>query len=165
MFISLSKTIGRVGGLRIGVGKRITSKNAWYMFLILAFVYTCQLMVYMCVVALWCVYAMCYGMWWLIKTMIMGIISMTKGGAAVASKAVAEKRISESPYYDTAHTTTSKRSSSEVSVNNLIQQPILTSYTEDSMADIANDYRFCSRCGKPITPGNSFCIACGKPIG
>lgn len=76
MFITLSKTIGKIGGVRIGVGKRITSKNAWWMLMLLSFAYIFKAMWYMCIFSLWLMYAMCYGIYWLISSMIKAIIRM-----------------------------------------------------------------------------------------
>lgn len=67
MFISFSKAIGKVGGFRIGVGKRINSKNAWWMFLLYACVCCFQLMWYGVILAFWLMYAMFYGIYWCFK--------------------------------------------------------------------------------------------------
>ena len=78
MFISLSKTIGKFGGFRIGIGKRITSKNAWWMLLIICTVCIFQLMWYLLIVVFWLLYAMCYGIWWCIKKLIQKISGSKK---------------------------------------------------------------------------------------
>ena len=162
MFISLSKTIGRVGGFRIGIGKRITAKNAWWMFLIMAFVYLGQFMWYMLVLMFWLMYAMCYGMWWLMKAMFKGIASLFSGGASLTGKAV--KAIRESD--DRAITTKSISSPANLNSNNNYPQMQPTSYVNMNQGSEENVYKnkFCTECGKPITPGNKFCTACGKPV-
>ena len=163
MFISLSKTIGRVGGFRFGVGKRITAKNAWWMFLILAFVYLGQLMWYMCVVMFWLMYAMFYGMWWLMKAMVKGIIALFSGGAAVAGKAIEAKRENDARAIDTARITETKSFDTNSFDTKPHIQPVAFSNTEQSDNGV-NKNKFCPECGKPITPGNRFCIGCGKPV-
>lgn len=73
MFISLSKTLAKVGGIRLGVGMRMTKKNApsfivgilvYYMFY-----YTFKLMWYALVASFWLMYAGIYGMIWMMKKM------------------------------------------------------------------------------------------------
>ncbi len=58
MFISLSKVLGKVGGLRIGAGMRITNKNAWWMGLIISMVYLFKFMLYLLVLGGWMLYAL-----------------------------------------------------------------------------------------------------------
>ena len=73
MFISISKTIARFGGFRIGIGKRITKKNWWYFGVFLFFYGMVMLCWYAILAALWLIYAMCYGIWWCIKRIIQAI--------------------------------------------------------------------------------------------
>lgn len=61
MFMSFSKTIAKVGGFRFGIGMRLTKSNALWYFLVLAVVYTCQLVWYGAVLAFWLMYALFYG--------------------------------------------------------------------------------------------------------
>lgn len=162
MFISLSKTIGHVGGFRLGVGKRITSKNAWWMFLGIAVIYTVKLGWYLFVVMLWCIYAMLYGMWWLTKAIVKGIISLASGGASAASKVIETKR-----YNITSDNMPSIASSGRIDQGATSYGAYTNqlSYEFDSKyAGNLNTNRFCTMCGKPITPGNKFCIGCGKPV-
>ncbi len=56
MFISLSKALGKVSGLRIGAGLRITSKNAWWMCLLIAVVYFFKFLLYLLVLGGWLLY-------------------------------------------------------------------------------------------------------------
>ncbi len=67
MFLSLSKTIAKIGGFRLGLGIRITKKNAAIMSFVLFFVLMFQLMWYMMVVCFWLMYAMFYGIYWCIR--------------------------------------------------------------------------------------------------
>ena len=70
MFIAISRPIAKIGKTRINAGFRITKKN-WYYMLIALFVYwMLMLCVYMVVFAGWCIYAICYGLWWCIKKII-----------------------------------------------------------------------------------------------
>ena len=70
MFISFSKTIARFGGFRLGVGMRLSKKNAIWMSLIVLFVAMFQLMWYMLILCGWMMYAVCYGIYWCIKKTI-----------------------------------------------------------------------------------------------
>lgn len=67
MFVSLSRTLRKFGGARLGLGIRITAKNALWMSLIVLFVCMFQLAWYMVLLCFWLVYAVCYGLLWCIK--------------------------------------------------------------------------------------------------
>lgn len=138
MFISLSKTIGKVGGFRIGIGKRITSKNAWWMCLILCFVATFQLMWYMMVLCFWLMYAMFYGMWWCCKKIVKAI-----AGAITAGKNT------KSNYFEPV-------------ANASYIQPMVK--TENYTSEVISVARSCPNCGAEIKEGNSFCIKCGTEV-
>ena len=71
MFISLSKTIARFGGFRLGIGMRLNKKNAIWLSLIIMFVAMFQLMWYMLLLCGWMIYAVCYGIYWCIKKIIV----------------------------------------------------------------------------------------------
>lgn len=73
MFLSLSKTFAKVGGFRLGLGIRMTKKNAPYMLFLIFFVSMFQLMWYMMVLCFWLMYAMCYGIYWCVKQIIRKI--------------------------------------------------------------------------------------------
>ncbi|MBO7149342.1 MAG: hypothetical protein J6V71_00455 [Clostridia bacterium] len=75
MFISLSKTIAKVGGFRLGVGLRITKNNILWVSIILMFVYMIQLTWYMMVLCGWIMYAMFYGIIWCVKKIVKTISS------------------------------------------------------------------------------------------
>ena len=70
MFVSLSKTLARFGGLRLGLGLRLNKNNAAWMLFVLMFVYIFQAMWYMMILCGWLVYAVCYGVYWSIKKLI-----------------------------------------------------------------------------------------------
>ena len=61
MFISFSKVLSKVGGFRIGLSKRITSKNVLWVSLIYLTVVTFQLMWDSAVLVGWVFYALIYG--------------------------------------------------------------------------------------------------------
>lgn len=61
MFISFSKVIGKVGGFRIGLSKRITSKNMLWASLLYLTVVMFQLMWYSALLIGWLLYAFVYG--------------------------------------------------------------------------------------------------------
>ena len=65
MFISLSKTLVRFGGFRLGVGIRMNKNNAIWMLLLVSFMAMFKAMWYMMIVCLWMAYAMIYGAVWL----------------------------------------------------------------------------------------------------
>lgn len=69
MFISFSKTIAKVGGFRIGIGTRISKKNAPYALIGIFIYYMFMLCWYMLLGCGWLVYAMCYGIILLIKSL------------------------------------------------------------------------------------------------
>lgn len=61
MFISFSKVLGKVGGFRIGLSKRITSKNILWASLLYLTVVMFQLMWYSALLVGWLLYAFVYG--------------------------------------------------------------------------------------------------------
>lgn len=61
MFISFSKVLAKVGGFRIGLSKRVTSKNALWASLIYLTVVMFQLMWYSALLVGWLIYAFIYG--------------------------------------------------------------------------------------------------------
>ena len=61
MFISFSKVLGKVGGFRIGLSKRITPKNALWASLLYLTVVMFQLMWYSALLVGWLIYAFVYG--------------------------------------------------------------------------------------------------------
>lgn len=65
MFISLSKTLARFGGMRLGVGMRVTKNNIIWMSLIAMFVLLMKAMWYMMIICFWLLYATIYGIIWL----------------------------------------------------------------------------------------------------
>ena len=70
MFLNLSKMLAKFGGVRLGLGIRITKKNAIWMLFVLMFVYMLQAMWYLLIVSFWLVYAVCYGCVWCVKKLI-----------------------------------------------------------------------------------------------
>lgn len=73
MFISLSKTIARFGGFRLGVGLRLNKKNSMWAWLILFFVGFFQLMWGVMLICGWLIYAMFYGLYWCTKKLISAL--------------------------------------------------------------------------------------------
>lgn len=73
MFVGFSKTIARFGGFRLGLGMRMSKKNAAWMCLAIMFVAVFKLMWYMLLLCGWLVYAMCYGIYWCIKKIVSSI--------------------------------------------------------------------------------------------
>ena len=61
MYLSLSKTMAKFGKLRLGLGIRITKKNAIFMLFVSFIVATFQLMWYMLVFMFWLMYVIFYG--------------------------------------------------------------------------------------------------------
>lgn len=72
MHISLSKAMKMCGG-RLGLGIRITKKNAAYMWVVLLIVVMVQLTIYMMIPCLWLIYAMMYGLVWCIVKLFKAI--------------------------------------------------------------------------------------------
>lgn len=67
MFVSLSKVMAKLGGVRFGLGIRITAKNALWMSFIVMFVCMFQATWYLLVICFWLMYAALYGLWWCIR--------------------------------------------------------------------------------------------------
>lgn len=76
MFVSLTKTLAKFGGIRLGLGIRITKKNWPIMFFVYMFVLMFQMTWYMMVLFFWIMYAIFYGMYCCMKK----IINMLKKG-------------------------------------------------------------------------------------
>ena len=70
MFLSFSKTLAKFGGFRIGAGMRLTKKNSMWMLFILMFVYILQATWYMMLLCGWLLYAMIYGMVYVVKKIV-----------------------------------------------------------------------------------------------
>ncbi len=68
MYIGLSRTLAKFGRFRLGIGMRLTKKNAPYLFIILMFVWMFQLMWYILLLCFWLMYAIFYGIYWCIKS-------------------------------------------------------------------------------------------------
>ena len=81
MFVSFSKTIAKFGGFRLGIGMRMSKKNAVLMYLIIMFVAMFKLVWYMLLLCGWLMYAMCYGMYWCIKK-IASSVSQNRDGTS-----------------------------------------------------------------------------------
>ena len=62
MFVSFSKFAKKFGGIRFGLGLRLTKSNALWMSFVIMFVYVVQACWYMMVVCFWLVYIVIYGM-------------------------------------------------------------------------------------------------------
>ena len=67
MFISLSKTIARFGGFRLGVGMRLTGKNSSWLSIILLIVIMFQLIWSLLILCGWIIYAIIYAICWCIR--------------------------------------------------------------------------------------------------
>lgn len=80
MFISLSKTLARCGGFRLGVGLRITKNNAIWMSFIVMFAYMIKAVWYMMILCGWLVYAMYYGLFLGAKKLIQTILNKKNKG-------------------------------------------------------------------------------------
>ena len=78
MFISLSKTLARVGGVRLGLGIRMTKNNIIWMSLIIMTIQIFKAMWYMMIVVFWLMYAMIYGVVWLYCKMFKTSIPLFK---------------------------------------------------------------------------------------
>ena len=78
MFISLSKTLARFGGVRIGIGTRLSKKNAPGAIAFLFVMWFFQLMWYMLILSFWIMYAVLYGCVWLYSKMFKTSIPLFK---------------------------------------------------------------------------------------
>lgn len=71
MFISLSRVFAKIGGFKMGLGVRITKKNAIWMSFVVCFVCILQATWYMMVLCFWLVYVMIYAM-------VKGIVALVR---------------------------------------------------------------------------------------
>ena len=78
MFISLSKTLAKFGGVRIGFGMRVNKSNMIWMSLIVMFIQLMKATWYMMIVVFWLMYAMIYGVVWLYCKMFKTSIPIFK---------------------------------------------------------------------------------------
>jgi hypothetical protein len=69
MFIGFSKTLAKFGGFRLGVGMRVTKKNAAWAACIPLIIWFFQMIWYMIILSFWLMYAVFYGMVWLFGKM------------------------------------------------------------------------------------------------
>lgn len=138
MFMTLSKTLGKVGGIRIGIGTRITSKNAWWACLIVFFISMFQLVWYMMVLSFWLMYATFYGFFWCCKKLFQVTVGIIKSCISAISN----------------------RSDSKNTLNR-VQPQIITEETTSGEALVP---KYCSNCGERLKAGASFCVKCGKQI-
>ena len=87
MFISFSKTIARVGGVRVGVGvgKRVSFGGGIASLICTACAIGAKFMLYTIVAAAWVMYAVCYGIWWCCKKAFQGIVTIIRKKRAVSA--------------------------------------------------------------------------------
>lgn len=62
MFVSFSKFAKKFGGIRFGLGLRLTKSNALWMSFVIMFVYVMQACWYMMLICFWVLYIVIYGM-------------------------------------------------------------------------------------------------------
>lgn len=67
--VTLSTTLGKVGGFRIGYRKKITGYNCIWLIPLYFFMLMWQFFKVSFVLMFWCIYASCYGVWWCCKSM------------------------------------------------------------------------------------------------
>lgn len=137
MFFTFSKTIARVGGFRIGIGKRITSKDAWWMCIILFFIGIFKLCWYVMLLGFWLTYAFFYGMWWCCKK-IWGVIARLFRSARNAEYRYVDNRVIDSASFK----------------------------TDENLAtgNIEMKAKYCTNCGSEVAEGNLYCVNCGTKI-
>lgn len=77
MFISLSKTLARFGGIRLGVGMRMSKKNTPYLIIFASLMMLFKMMWYMMIVTFWLLYVALYGVFifykWLFKCFVLAL--------------------------------------------------------------------------------------------
>ena len=78
MFVGISKTLAKFGGVRFGVGLRITKNNAIWMSFVVMFVSLMQAVWYMMIISFWLMYAICCGLFLGIKKLIQTIVTVVK---------------------------------------------------------------------------------------
>lgn len=73
MFLSLSKTLKKFGGVRLGLGLRMNKKNSIWVAFVAMFVCLFQICWYLLVVCFWLMCAICYGGWLCVKKTVRAI--------------------------------------------------------------------------------------------
>lgn len=73
MFLSLSKTLARFGGVRLGLGIRMNKRNSFLLLFIMMFVCLFKVCWYLMVVCFWLTYAVCYGGYLCVKKVVQAI--------------------------------------------------------------------------------------------
>ena len=63
MFVSFSRRLKSLGGVRLGVGLRLTKSNCWYFFFLLLFVGVFYLCLYSVLLGGWMIYYLLYGLY------------------------------------------------------------------------------------------------------
>lgn len=135
MFLTFSKTIGRFGGFRLGVGTRITKNNAWYMLIFVFFMAMFKLSWYGLVAICWLIYAMCYGTFWLCKK---------TGQLLFHTRKIAKDVIDENQQ------------------KNQNCGSIVDATAQEMPETSAKNY--CPKCGTELKEGNLFCVKCGNKL-
>ncbi len=143
MFIGLSKTIGKVGGFRIGIGQRITSKNAWWLIFAMVMYGMIKLAMYMVIASFWMIYAVFYGIWWCIKKLVFGIVKLFKKDNPNNVTPVSD--------YTQSYQTNSDTADNSETVDTLQVKP-------------GESIWFCSKCGTQNGSSNNFCSKCGNKM-
>ena len=143
MFIGLSKTIGKVGGFRIGIGQRITSKNAWWLIFAMVMYGMIKLAMYMVIASFWMIYAVFYGMWWCIKKLVFGIAKLFKKDNP--------NNVTPMNDYTQSYQTNSDTADYSETVDTLQFKP-------------GESVWFCSKCGTQNGSSNTFCSKCGNKL-
>lgn len=78
MFIGFSKVLSKGSKFRIGAGIRLTKKNAPWLAIVLMFYWALKMMIFIMVLYAWLTYAVCYGMYWCIKKLVLYIAGVVR---------------------------------------------------------------------------------------
>ncbi len=144
MFMTFSKTIAKVGGFRVGIGTRITKKNAVVFAIILFFYWMFKLMWYMILFSFWLCYAMLYGMWWCGKKLVQMLMrAMGKDTKSAALEYAEPQRLQD---------------------NNLQNESTVNTSGPKQIQSNGYKARFCSACGAELREGDVFCAKCGNRL-
>jgi len=76
MFIGFSKVLSK--GSKFHIGFRLTKKNAPWLAIVLLFYWALKMMVFIMVLYAWLTYAVCYGMYWCIKKLVLCIAGVVR---------------------------------------------------------------------------------------
>lgn len=82
MFLTFDKTVAKFGGVRVGVGIQLTKKDMRRLSFLMMVISICKLMWTVAIACGWAIYALFYGVYWVVKWAVKQIICLCKRKAS-----------------------------------------------------------------------------------